>query len=230
MVRLTSLVVAVLVLGFVTGLAQEEAPPEGPPTGPPPVLMLEGDAENGATIVNQICSSCHGESGNSPTAAFPRLAGQIEDYLAIQTWLFKIGARPSPIMAPVASALSDQEIVDAAAYLAAETPSGQPFPDQDAAAVERGATVFHQGNVETDVIACAICHGRNGEGVAATGIPRIAGQSPTYLTQILNEFAMVPDFGNPFPNAMHIVASALTEEDMNAVVAYLANQPWGSSE
>lgn len=228
MFRLASLSLAALVLGFVTGLAQE-----GPPTapeGPPPVLMLEGNLDNGETIVNQVCSGCHGPDGVSTTPNFPRIGGQLQEYLAVQTWLFKEGIRPSPVMAPVASQLSDQDIADVAAYLASVTPSGAPFAVDDQAAAERGATVFHQGNVESGVIACAICHGRNGEGLPAAGVPRIAGQSPTYLTSVLNEFAMVPDFGNPIPNAMHIVASALTEEDFDAVVAFLASQPWGEPQ
>lgn len=227
--RSACFVVVVLILGLVTGLAQEGGPPAAP-EGPPPVLMLEGDPANGETLVDQICSGCHGVDGLSTTPAFPRLGGQVQEYIAIQAWLFKEGIRPSPIMAPVAAALSDQDIADAAAYLASVTPSGAPFPVADQALVERGAAVFHQGDVESGVIACAICHGRSGEGMSATGVPRIAGQSPTYLTGILNTFAMVPDFGEAFPNAMHIVASALTEEDLNAVVAFLAGQPWGEPQ
>jgi cytochrome c553 len=87
--------------------------------------------------------------------------------------------------------------------------------------------LFRAGNVEAGLIACAICHGENGSGVPAIGVPRIAGQGPGYLKKILTEFAMVPDFGDPFPNAMHVVASALSPDDMDAVVAYLAGQPWG---
>ena len=229
MLRLASLVVAVLALGFVSGLAQEAGPPAAP-EGPPPTLALEGDLENGQRLVGEICSGCHGADGISTTPAFPRIGGQVEEYLKIQTWLFKAGIRPSPVMAPVAAALSDQEIADAAAYLASVTATGEPFPAQDQAAAESGAAVFHQGNVESGLVACAVCHGRDGGGVEATGIPRIAGQSPSYLTSMLNTFAMVPDFGDAYPNAMHIVASALSEEEMGAVVAFLSSQPWGEAQ
>ncbi|HEX7004547.1 MAG TPA: c-type cytochrome [Trueperaceae bacterium] len=227
MFRLACLGFAVAVLGFVSGFAQEGGPPPAP-EGPPPVLMLQGDVENGERLVGEVCSGCHGVDGISTTPAFPRIGGQIQEYLAIQAWLFKEGIRPSPVMGPVATALSDQEIADAAAYLATVSTTGEPFAAQDQAPVERGATLFHMGNVEAGLVACAVCHGRNGEGVEATGIPQIAGQSPSYLVSMLNTFAMVPDFGDAYPNAMHIVASTLSEEDMNAVAAFLGSQPWNA--
>lgn len=209
---------ATIAFGFIFTFAQE---------GPPAPLMLEGDADRGAELAQQICSSCHGENGNSTVSTFPRLSGQNQQFLAIQAWLFKEGIRPSPVMNPIASNLSDQDIADAAAFFAAQEPAGQPWPDQDPALVEQGQTVFSLGNVEGGVIACAICHGADGEGVAATGIPRIAGQGPGYLDSVLAHFAEVPDFHHPIPNAMHIVASALTAEETEAVIAYLASQPWG---
>lgn len=43
---------------------------------------------------------------------------------------------------------------------------------------------------------------------------------------ILTEFATVPDFGVPAPNAMHVVASNIAPADFGAVVAFLASQPW----
>lgn len=232
MVRIAYLSIVVLSLSVVAVWAQEGGPPAGqpggPPAGPPPVLMLEGDVDRGAEVARQVCAECHGETGHPGSPAFPRLAGQIQEYLAVQTWLIREGIRPSPLMAPMVAGLDDQQLADAAAYFAAQTPTGEPFANGEPAAIERGAVIFNQGNVENGVIACAICHGRAGEGMAATGIPRISGQSPSYLTGILGEFAQVPDFGDPFPNAMHIVASALGEEDMNAVVNYLASRPWGN--
>jgi cytochrome c553 len=217
-VRLASFLLGLLAVGFVSVLAQE---------GPPPVLILTGDAERGALIANQTCAACHGQNGNSVVPTFPRLSGQVQEFVAVQAWLFKEGIRPSPIMGPMAAQLSDQDIADVAAFFAGQSPAGQPWNGQDAAAAERGAVLFRQGNVEAGLIACAICHGRAGQGLPEQGIPRIAGQAPTYLGGILATFAQVPDFGEPFPNAMHIVASALSAEDTSAVIAFLASQPWG---
>jgi cytochrome c553 len=177
-------------------------------------------------IVSDVCSACHGENGNSAVPTFPRLSGQVREFLALQTFLFKVGDRPNPIMGPVASSLSDQDIADVAAYLSSQTPGGQPWPGQDPALVERGHELFSEGSVAGGLIACAICHAANGQGVEQIGVPRIAGQSPAYLQGILTTFAQVPDFGEPVPNAMHIVASALTPEDVSAVIAYLASRPW----
>jgi len=192
----------------------------------PPVLALEGDPAVGAEIA-QGCAGCHTADGNSTVAMFPRLAGQHVDYLKVQLFVFKIGARPGTMMNPVAAALSDQQIADVAAYFASQEPNGAPWPDLAPDQVERGATIFHAGVVADNVIACAICHGSSGAGIAATTAPRIAGQSPDYLRAVLAEFRAVEDFGVPAANAMHVVASNLTETDLEAVIAFLASQPWG---
>ncbi|MEX2542569.1 MAG: cytochrome c4 [Trueperaceae bacterium] len=217
--RITRVLFAFVVVGFVAGFAQEN---------PPPPLLLTGDAERGAAIANETCAACHGANGNSTVPTFPRLAGQVQPYLAVQLFVLKEGRRPSAIMNPIASTLSYQEIADLAAYFSGQDPAGAPWPGQDPALVERGGELFAEGDVEGGLIACAVCHGPAGDGVASLGVPRITGQAPGYLKGILAEFAQVPDFGAPLPNAMHVVASALSAEDTDAVIAYLASQPWGN--
>lgn len=203
-------------IGFsLIGLAQ-------PPFG------LTGDAAHGGEIAAQQCVSCHGPNGNSTSSSTPRLSGQIYPYLLIQEYILKTGERPSPVMNPVAANLSDQDIADLAAFWSSQTPAGAAWEGQDPALVESGKTIFEMGNVGAGVIACSICHGAQGQGVSELGIPRIMGQSPDYLTSILGEFAQVPDFGAAAPNAMHIIASRLSADDLNAIVAYLASQPWGN--
>lgn len=219
MPHFAKILVALIAFGCVAGFAQE---------GPPPPLLLTGDAENGAAIAGKTCAACHGANGNSAVPTFPRLSGQVQPYLAVQLFVLKEGLRPSAIMNPIASALSYQEIADLAAYFSSQEAAGQPWPGQDQAAVEQGQGLFTQGNVEAGLIACAVCHGAAGDGSAALGIPRISGQGPGYLKSILSEFAQVPDFGAPLPNAMHVVASSLSAAELDAVVAYLASQPWGS--
>lgn len=212
-----------LVLALGTAAAQEAGPP---PEGPPPVLLLQGDAVVGANIAQSACFECHSADGNSIDPTMPRIAGQFEDYLKLQLFIFKIGARPGTEMNEIAGNLSDQQIADVAAFLANQEPNGVSWPGQDPALVERGATVFRAGVVADDVIACAICHGPMGDGIAAAEAPRIFGQAPGYLKTILTEFAMVPDFGVPTANAMHVVASNIAPADFDAVVAFLASQPW----
>jgi len=66
------------------------------------------------------CASCHGEDGNSENAMFPRLAGQYESYLIRSLQEYKSGSRSNPIMMGFASALSEEEIRDVAAFYASQ--------------------------------------------------------------------------------------------------------------
>lgn len=212
-----------LVLAFGTTAAQDAGPP---PEGPPPVLLLQGDVAAGAQIAESVCYECHTADGSSIDPDIPRIAGQFEDYLKLQLFVFKEGARPGTEMNEIAGDLTLQQIADVAAFLAQQEPNGVSWPGQDQALVGRGATVYNAGVVADNVIACAICHGPTGDGIAATGAPRIFGQAPGYLKAILTEFATVPDFGVPAPNAMHVIASNISQADFDAVVAFLASQHW----
>jgi cytochrome c553 len=58
--------------------------------------------------------------GISTVPDYPKLAGQYPDYLAKALRDYKSGARKNPIMAGFAQPLSDKDIVDLAAYFAAQ--------------------------------------------------------------------------------------------------------------
>lgn len=66
------------------------------------------------------CAQCHGADGNSPTPAFPRLAGQHADYIVKALADYKSGARSNPIMAPFASQLTKQDREDLGAYFSSQ--------------------------------------------------------------------------------------------------------------
>src|SRR5690242_15757783 len=73
------------------------------------------------------CFACHGEDGNAATdAQYPRLAGQYHDYLEQALREYKTGKRKNPIMGGFATTLSDQDILDVAAYF-----SGLPGKVED---------------------------------------------------------------------------------------------------
>lgn len=197
---------------FLTGFALAQPP---------------GDAASGEALFAANCIGCHGTDGNSTTATFPRLGGQVPGYLFAQLFILREGIRPSAIMNPIAAGLSDQDIADLVAYLSSRTPAGAAWPDQDAALVEQGKVLFELGDFESGVIACAVCHGAAGQGDVDLGIPRIAGQSPGYLPGILAQFANLPDVGVAEANAMSINIQRLSEDQLTALVAYLASLPWG---
>ena len=77
--------------------------------------LADGDAEAGK-VKAVTCAGCHGANGVSTNPVWPSLAGQKEQYLAKQLRDFRDGKRHNPVMAPMAKALTDQDIENLAAY------------------------------------------------------------------------------------------------------------------
>lgn len=80
------------------------------------------DPEAGKTQYSATCVACHGPGGISVAPIYPNLGGQKEPYLVEQLKAYRDGARQNPIMAPMAKGLSDTQIVNLSAYLAALKP------------------------------------------------------------------------------------------------------------
>ena len=82
----------------------------------------KGDAKAGRQKAVAICSGCHGVPGTK--TAFPevyhvpRIGGQNEAYIASALKAYKAGERYNPTMKALASALTDKEMQDIAAYYA----------------------------------------------------------------------------------------------------------------
>ena len=86
-------------------------------------VLAAGDSEgDGKTLEENLvtCSGCHGQDGNSSIATNPILAGQYESYLKRALMDYRSGARQSAIMAGFASALTDREIRELAAYFSSQ--------------------------------------------------------------------------------------------------------------
>jgi cytochrome c553 len=79
--------------------------------------VFAGDAAAGKAKTG-MCAACHGAAGISAVPMYPNLAGQKEAYLAKQLKDFKTGKRKDPVMAPMAMALSDEDMANIAAYYA----------------------------------------------------------------------------------------------------------------
>ena len=75
-----------------------------------------GDYAAGEKKAKEVCSACHGADGNSPSGAFPKLAGQWESYILAALSQYKSGQRKNPIMAPQAANLSEQDMHDVATF------------------------------------------------------------------------------------------------------------------
>ena len=82
----------------------------------------EGSAEAGRAK-SATCAACHGVDGNSVTPDWPMLAGQHASYIVRQLRAFKNGERTDVTMKPFADTLSEQDMLDVAAYFEAQTPT-----------------------------------------------------------------------------------------------------------
>lgn len=119
------------------------------------------------------CAACHGAGGNSQSTSMPILAGMNPDYFKKQIQDYAAAKRPSPEMEPYAKQVLQLGLDDVAAFFAAH--KMQPTPvKSDPAAIERGRAASAQ---------CVICHGRDGKGDLAKGVPNITGQAPGYLAE-----------------------------------------------
>ena len=82
--------------------------------------LAEGNVEAGKDL-SAMCAGCHGADGNSVLSNFPKLAGQGEGYLFKQLKDFKYDARQDVAMAGVVASLSEEDMMNLAAYFSSQT-------------------------------------------------------------------------------------------------------------
>lgn len=133
-----------------------------------------------------VCSGCHGMDGNGGAdPSWPKLAGQIPEYLYAQLKAFKAGTRKNPIMSGMAAPLTDQEMRSLAAYFGSQTL--KPGAAVSRELVAAGRRLYRGGNSDTGVPACMSCHGPSGHGIPPR-FPRVTGQNAPYTKRQLLDF------------------------------------------
>jgi cytochrome c553 len=179
---------------------------------------------SGDTLAIQVCSNCHGPTGNSLSPNFPNLAAQQDAYLVAQLHAFKSHSRENPAgfkyMWGLSHSLTDKQIQELAAHFSSlklERQRVEGKPERIAA----GKSIFTGGLPDQSVPPCASCHGPEGMGNAET--PRIAGQHIDYLIKQLTVFQRTNQ--RPAGTVMKAVAHKLTGENMRNVAAYLQALP-----
>ena len=202
-----------LVVSLVAALAATSAFANPPATGP----ASKGDPKAAESIVNQLCAACHAVDGNSPAAANPKLAGLNAEYINKQLVDFKSGARPSPVMAGMVAGLSEQDMLNVAAYYSAQQPKPGTAKDQQLALI--GEKIYRGGVQGTGVPACASCHGPQGKGIPIQ-FPALAGQHSDYVYAQLEAFRVEARANDP-AKMMRSIAAKMTDADMKAVSAYI---------
>lgn len=202
-----------LVVSLVAALAATSAFANAPAAVP----ASKGDPKAAETIVNQVCAGCHSADGNSMAAANPNLAGLNSAYIYKQLEEFKSGARKNAIMSGMVAGLSQQDMLNLAAYYSAQQPKPGTAKDKQLALI--GQKIYRGGVLGAGVPACASCHGAQGKGIP-TQFPRLAGQHSEYIYIQLNAFR-VGERANDGAKMMRSIAAKMTDADMKAVAAYI---------
>ncbi len=109
----------------------------------------QGDTDRGRELATD-CAACHGADGNSPSPAFPILAGQHEQYLFEALKAYQARSRNNAIMGATIIGKSDQQLKDLAAWYSSQKGlgggTGGDVPVVAAAATASGALVAEGGS------------------------------------------------------------------------------------
>ncbi len=184
----------------------------------PMLALAVGDPEAGEQKAAN-CAACHGVDGNSSVSVWPKIAGQHADYAARQTRLIRDQQRVVPEMYPFVMNLSDQDIADISAFYAIQALEAG-VADEELVAL--GRRIYHDGNHETGVPACAACHGPAGEGIPGAHFPVVRAQHADYAADRLRRYrAGETNEDDPFSVIMVEVSAELSDEEIEAVSSYI---------
>lgn len=175
------------------------------------------------------CMACHGPDGNSLADMWPKLAGQLPDYLVKQMKDFKAGRRTDEQMSPQAANLAEGDMPDIAAWFAAQ--AIQPG-EGDPALRAKGEQIYRKGKGRpVPATACIGCHGPAGAGnkdwnktwakMPAVLAPGIGGQHAAYIEKQLKAYRDGTRNNDP-AKAMRDIARGLNDDEIKALAAYVA--------
>jgi cytochrome c553 len=172
------------------------------------------------------CTTCHGKQGEGRAASgyFPRLAGKPAAYLARQLQDFQDGLRKYAPMEYTVRELTPTYMQEIAEYFAAQRVpfARSPTPAMPAAVLQRGAQLLDKGDPSRRIPACSSCHGSQLTGVEPS-TPGLVGLPYDYVSAQLGSWR-THTRATVAPDCMAEVASRLSESDISAVAAALANR------
>jgi cytochrome c553 len=170
---LNCLMSAVVVALAVPAAAAETAPAAKP------------DAAKGQAISTSVCAACHTSDGSRGSPANPIIQGQHPEYLVKQLAEFKAGKRDNAIMKGFATALSEDDMRNVAAFYAGK--AAKPGFAKNKTLVSLGEKIYRGGIADRGVPACSGCHSPTGAGIPSQ-YPRLAGQHAEYTKAQLDAF------------------------------------------
>lgn len=174
------------------------------------------DPAKGQAISTQVCAACHTADGSRGSPANPILQGQHPEYLVKQLTEFKAGKRDNAIMKGFASALSEEDMKNVAAFYASK--QAKPGAAKNKDLVVLGEKIYRGGIADRKVPACAGCHSPSGAGIPAQ-YPRLSSQHTDYTTAQLTNFRDGIRKNNA---VMTGVAAKMNDREIKAVADYIA--------
>jgi sulfide dehydrogenase cytochrome subunit len=186
-------------------------------TGVLGLIIFSGPAMADVSQSLPMCGGCHGPDGASGMPDAPIIAGLAVEIFEDAMFAYQDGGRkcaPPGVMCQIAAPLSEDDIVGLAAHYAELPfkPAGEAF---DAALAATGEEIHENG--------CAMCHGIHEPGDPQFSI--IHGQKIVYLRNVMQQYAAGERDQMP---PMQAALSALTPEDIEALVNYYASYRTGS--
>lgn len=160
----------------------------------------------------QACMACHGPQGNSQIPTIPSLAGQPRLFLENQLVVIREGLREVPQVKGMLAGVKDEEIVQMAAFFAAQQPVAAAGGPRNEATLARGKDLASKA-------LCGSCHLPDSSG--RQQIPRLAGQHEAFLLDSMKQFRDHPGPGRD--TIMSAALYGLKDGELADLAHYLAH-------
>lgn len=181
-----------------------------------------GDALRGL-LISRRCERCHGLEGFSLSSSIPNLAGLNPLVIWKQLEDFRSDKRTSEVMQKIASALSQRDSADLAAYysLLPNSPDPQdnrafpePVPEGEQLAI--ASRLISLGDGRRGIPPCQACHGP----VAyVKGAASLTTQNGDYILRELEQFSR-QNRSNDINVRMRSIAASLSDQEKRALADY----------
>ena len=179
------------------------------------VIAMSGGAGGAANA----CFTCHGLDGGGDGVAAPRLAGMDAGYLQKQMEDYASGLRPDDAMTRIAKGLDQDGRRKVAAYYAA-----MPLPPRQPTSGGAAPAIYLNGDASRGVVACASCHGAEGQGSGRGGNPAIAGQPVAFTLEQIDRWKSGKRRNDP-RGVMAAAVKPLSDPEARAIALWLSMQP-----
>jgi cytochrome c553 len=173
----------------------------------------------------EYCQDCHGASARGYRGFYPipRLAGQKPEYIENQLRAFIEGRREKHLPLRMARVHGVSPALRAALAAHFQDLNPSPIGNAPRQLAAAGKKIYEEGTPDTNVPACAACHGPEAKGEEA--IPRLAGQLYPYMVKALSEWDSQRGQNPTKPDTsstMLPIVHNMTKSQIAAVAAYVS--------